>query len=96
MKILGLSYTVDRSRTMVDIGVLGRMNETKLMIQVASDLTAQQATSTMLHEIIEAINSALKMDFTEHTVRLLEVSLYQVLSENGVNLEPLMRESEEE
>lgn len=90
MKILGYNYTIDRSRSNDDIGTFGRHNGISFQIQIASDLTQQQAESTMLHEIIEAINFAMNLELGEHNIRVLEASLYQVLTANGVDLSGLL------
>ena len=43
-----------------------------------------QQESTLLHEIIEAINFNYKLDLTETQIHGLETSLYQVLKDNNL------------
>jgi hypothetical protein len=91
LKILGYNYTIDFTGASHDTGVMGRTISYRQAIEVASGLTAQQAESTILHELIEAINFHLRLDMQEHLIACLETGIYQVLTDNGVSLAPLLQ-----
>jgi hypothetical protein len=82
--------------TEADIGSMGRMHGGSLVIQVANDLDPQQTQSTLIHEIIEAINFHLQLRIRHEVVSALETGIYQTLVNNGVDLSPLLKEEEEE
>ena len=67
-------------------GNVGFCNFDKKLLQVAGDVDIDVQNSTILHEIIEAINYHLEIKLEEAQIKQLEVGLHQVLSENGVNL----------
>lgn len=91
MKILGYDYVIVQDGLSDDIGANGRCHINRQRIQVPSDLAPQQLTSTILHEIIEALNYHLELGL-EHRVRMsLEAALYQTLTAAGVDLEVLRK-----
>ena len=92
MKILGYSYQVQRSGHSDDLGASGRCHQLKQTIQIASNLTKEGAQSTLLHEILEALNYHLQLELGEGVIMSLESGLFQVLADNGVDLSPLLRE----
>jgi hypothetical protein len=94
MKILGYDYRLIKEATFEKIGAAGRLHSNLQEIQIASNLVPQQVASTVLHEIIEALNYHLQLDLNHNAIMSLEASLYQVLTDNGIDLEPLTRELE--
>ena len=90
MKILGYNYTVDRSKSQDEVGAMGRFHAKSQAIQIANDINQQQDESTMIHEAIEAINYHLGLELEHKDITALEAALYQVLTDNGVDLAPLM------
>ena len=90
IKILGYDYTVISNEDIANMGAWGRCHQPSLTIHIANDLVQQQLESTLLHEIIEAINTALELGLQENCIMSLEASLYQVFRDNGVSLEPLL------
>lgn len=92
INILGYQYTIDRSKTVDEIGALGRYNHKSLTIQIARDLEPPVVTATLLHEIVEALNYCLELNLEHAKITALETGLWQVLSENGVNLGPLLKD----
>ena len=90
--ILGHPYTVVRDKTTNEIGASGRLFTANGEIQVAKDLCPTQATSTILHEIIEAINWHCELRLKHAAIMTLESTLFTILTSNGVKLEPLFRE----
>jgi len=93
MNILGYNYTVTADGEADIMGSYGRFHSKQhLQIQIASDLCAQQKMSTILHEILEALNYHLGLDLEHKIITALEAGLYQVLTENGVDLIPLAKD----
>jgi hypothetical protein len=86
MNILGYEYTIDMTQREDQLGSLGRCSGKLLHIDIANDMNPQQTQSTMLHEIIEAINYHLQLHLEHGVIAALETSLYQVLTVNGVDL----------
>jgi len=92
MNILGYSYQLVEEGDADFIGAFGRKHVAKQVIQIAEDMVEQQRVSTVLHEIIEALNYHLELELGHNKVMSLEAGLYQVLTENGVDLNPLVKE----
>lgn len=90
MNILGYTYAVKRGATVDEVGAMGKMIPSSLTILVASDLTQQQIESTLIHEIIEAVNHALDLGLAHNQVCAVEVALYGALTAAGVDLSPLV------
>jgi len=92
MRIIGYDYTLIEDGDTDLIGGCGRLHSKKQVIQIASDLAPQQRCSTVLHEILEAINYHLQLSLGHNVVMSLEAELFGVLTCNGVDLQPLTRE----
>ena len=91
VKVLGYTYNVTEHSD-AEIGVFGRMRAKVQSLQIAYDLCEEQKVSTLLHEILEAINFHLELDLPHKTIAALETSLYQTLVDNGIDLSPLLEE----
>jgi hypothetical protein len=89
MKILGYDYIV-RGADLSGRGIIGQSRPDNLEILYAMGLTRQMQESTVLHEVIEAINYHLKLGLTEKQVMGLETGLYQTLTDTGANLSRLL------
>jgi hypothetical protein len=89
MKIFAYNIAVDRNGTQDEIGAFGKFLPKVMKIQIANDLCQQQAESTLLHEIVEAVNTIMKLDLGEQAIMILEASFYQILTENGIDLSEL-------
>lgn len=94
MKIFGYNYTIVEDGDSDLIGAWGRFHGKTQVLQIATGLTAQQRESTILHEVIEAANYHLELDLKHSTRMSLETALYQVLTDNGVDLSPLLPKEE--
>ena len=94
MNILGYSYQLVENVDSDFIGAFGRKHVKNQIIQIATDLVEQQRVSTVLHEIIEALNYHLELELEHSKIMALEAGLYQVLTENGIDLNPLIKELE--
>lgn len=89
MKILGYTYQIE----IVDSDVMdamGRFQARRQRLQIASDLVGDERLSTVLHEVLEALNYHLALNLRHATIMALEAGLYQVLADNGVDLNPLL------
>lgn len=89
MKILGYTYRIKRGSTVGEIDCCGRMHSRKQVIQIASDLTEEGEASALLHEVLEALNYHLQFGLDHKVLMALEAALFQVLTDNGVDLSPL-------
>lgn len=96
INVLGLPYMFVRAERTDMEGCLGRMWSDRCKIEVGRDLVGDQLISTTLHEIIEAGNAMLQIGLDERAIRNLEVLMFQVLKENGVDLSPLLEKVDDE
>lgn len=87
MKILGYTYTVTAEPFLGDMGDVSTAAQS---IRLDSRLPTQQMQSTLLHEIIEALNHALELGLTHPQIAGIEAGLFQVLNDSGVDLTPLL------
>jgi len=92
MKILGYDYRMEMDKPYSELGVMGRSHFSTQLIQMARDSGKQQMESTVIHEILEICNIALELELGHQTISILESSLYQALTANGVDLSPLLKE----
>lgn len=93
MKILGYTYKIIMEED--HDGALGRSHIARQIIRVSPNQASQQQESTMLHEIMEALAYHLHLELPsdQHRVIMpLEAALYQVLTDAGVDLSPLLNE----
>ena len=92
MKILGHNIDIVRDMTTDEMaGAIGRWVPTVMQIQVACDSCSEQRDTTLLHEVIEAINSMLKLELNEQQIMGMEASLYAIFKDNGVDLSGLWK-----
>lgn len=89
MKILGYEYEVERKGTADEIGGMGKFLGKPMKIQIATDQCREQEISTLIHEALEALNYHLALKLEHNVLMSLEAGIYQVLVDNGVDLEPL-------
>lgn len=81
LKILGHEYTVK----LVDLNEtdkFGSMNPNTNTIRINRNKAPSQQESTLLHEIIEALNCNLELGLDHKQITGLEAGLYQVLKDN--------------
>ncbi len=91
IKVLGYTYTIQNDKTQGEVGAMGRCHSDQQTIQIANNINGEAAASTLLHEIIEALNFHLKLEMNEQLVTALEAGLFTVLLDNGVDLLHLLR-----
>jgi hypothetical protein len=98
IKILGYYYDVIYSPPTEKGGMdePGRSHILKQIIILDPLVNIQAQQSTLLHEILEALNYHLALKLEHQSIMSLEAGLYQVLNDNGVNLSPLLNNSKKE
>jgi hypothetical protein len=89
MKILGFDYALTYSS---DSSYVGACSADKLQIYIDPAVPKQRKLETILHEVIEAVNVHTNLRLQHRAIVTLATALHQALSENGVNLSPLLRE----
>ena len=92
MRILGYDYKLIEDGDSDMIGTYGRFHAKTQVLQIATGLTQQQRESTVLHEILEALNYHDNLGLNDKTIMPLEAGLYQVLADMGMNLSLLTKE----
>jgi len=92
MKILGYHYSIERQQGDFEFNYMGFVNAKDHKIIISADVCIDQQISTILHEIIEALDYHLELCLDHQTIMLLEAGLYQTLKDNGISLEPLADE----
>lgn len=93
MKILGYEIAIISDRKMGEMGgTSGGFTSAQQYMQIATDLCEEQKISTILHEILEALNFYSELEIKHNIISSLEVGLYQVLKDNGVDLTPLAKD----
>jgi len=92
MNILEYRHTLIEDGDADVIGAMGRYHPRKQLLQVAEGLPPDQRTSTVIHEIIEALNFLLDIGLEENQKMNLESGLFQVFKANAVDLSPLLAE----
>lgn len=93
MNILGYNYLVENNDAFVELDTWFGLHKAKnLQLLIRSDLCTEQKISTVLHEIIEALNFHLQLKLEHTAITGLEAGLYQVLTENGIDLAPLAKD----
>lgn len=89
IKILGYNYKIRCVLPTDHLEGFGRQDAKRQVFQLANNLHSEQLVSTILHEILEALNYHLELKIDHNKLMALEAGLYQVLSDNGISLKPL-------
>ena len=97
MRILGYDYKLKYAPSMEDGGMdqAGRFHTVKQIINVDPDQHRQALESTVLHEVLEAINYHLQFALPHQTIAGLETALYSTLRDAGMDMSVLLKELEE-
>ncbi len=87
LKIGGLHYSVQRPDLIYEEGNtnLGEQQLLGLLIRINRKLPDDQQFSTLLHEILEAINQMFALELEHKQIDTLEAALFQVLEDNFPN-----------
>lgn len=86
IKILGHEFTI----MMVDLSeaeTYGYMNPNTNIMRLNKNKAQSQIDSTLLHEILEAVNHNLELQLAHNQITSLEASLYQVLKDNKLHFD---------
>lgn len=89
IQILGYTYTLaldDR-----EDASSGQCNTWAQTMRIARGQCRAQQESAVLHEIIEALDVHLELGLKHRVISQLEAGLFQVLTDNGVDLAPLIK-----
>lgn len=92
MKILGFDYSFERFEMAHEDDSFGRYCVKSQKILIAEGLHPQQEISAIVHEVLEVLDYHLDLTLGHQAVMALDASLFQILSDAGVDLEPLRRE----
>lgn len=86
IKILGYEYTVQQRSPPEGIPTdsFGGCDFAKGTIYCSKDIPSNLQESTLLHEILEALNYHLELGLKHSQITALEAGLYQVLKDNGI------------
>jgi len=84
VKIGGLSYKVEEKDLNKEEcnNNCGYCRTTEELIVINSELPDNVKESTLLHEIIEALNYNYQLELPHATIMTLEATLYQVIKDN--------------
>lgn len=86
LNILGYTYRVMLHGTRDELGAMGKTSMAEQKIYLADNMAEDALISTLLHEILEGINSHLELNVPHPAISALEVGIYQSLTANGVDL----------
>lgn len=87
INILGIDYLVvfdDDNEAIKDN--LGCVDLDHQIIYIRNSINDQMKVSTLLHEVIEAINFQLELNMPHRVICGIEVGINQVVTENSINL----------
>lgn len=62
----------------------GYCTPSELEIHISKDIRVEQQKDTLLHEVIEIINSENDLNLIHQTIQTLSTQLYQVLMDNNL------------
>jgi hypothetical protein len=98
LKILGYDYKVILAPS-VDAGGFhdaGNCSSLNQVIALAPGLNDQALASTLIHEVLEALNYHLSLELDHGTIMALETGLFQVLNDNGVDISVMLPKRKKE
>ncbi len=95
INLLGYKYKV-LVTDLTDSGYYGNFDGKKSIIKIEQTLCEQMRLSSLLHEIIEGLNWHLELKLEHPKLTSIETGLFEVLTSNGVDLSPLMKQEENE
>ena len=83
IKIAGVTYTIEAvSQLRAEENCSGRVLFNKAVIQLDDSLCAEIAGATLLHEVIEVINSENELKMSHRTIQSMATQLYGVVKDN--------------
>jgi hypothetical protein len=83
IKIAGVTYTIEAvSQLRAEEGCSGRVLFNKAIIQLDDSLCAEIASATLLHEVIEVINTENELKMKHGMIQSMATQLYAVVQDN--------------
>jgi len=84
VKIGGYTYDIEIDKTLaLKSGYQGTQCSNTLEIKIDGGIAQQNKESTLIHEIIEAINYHYELKLEHTVISTLESALYQVITDNS-------------
>lgn len=87
LKVLGYTYTIQQTEGPpegIPSDSFGGCDFANGTIYCSKDIHQDLQESTLLHEILEALNYHLELGLKHPQITALEAGLYQVLKDNGI------------
>lgn len=92
MNIFGFNYEMKYDHSSRAMDANGRLFPDSQEVQIANNISREQTISVVLHEILEALDFHMELNLEHNKITCLETGLFQVLTSNGVDLTPLLKE----
>ncbi|MBF0487885.1 MAG: hypothetical protein HQK98_06965 [Nitrospirae bacterium] len=80
----GLEYRVELVDPSFSTEHFGQLEQLKGLIRINKEISKDRQQTTLLHEILEAINSQYQFELEHGKIQGLEATLYQVLKDNNI------------
>lgn len=78
---------LDTSKTLEELdGNAGYWDSNNLTLSIAKNLPLELFNSTLLHEILEAINYHLELELKHNQIMSIEVGINKVLKDAGIDI----------
>ncbi|MBF0554123.1 MAG: hypothetical protein HQK96_06125 [Nitrospirae bacterium] len=84
IKIGGIEYRVELVDPSFSTEHLGQLEPLKCLIRINKEISKDRQQTTLLHEILEAINEQYQFELEHGKIQGLEATLYQVLKDNNI------------
>ncbi len=86
VKIGGLIFDVNYDSIAADRDVFGEISFMQQKITIDSGIKPDKQEETLIHEIVEAINSSYAIGLEHDKLTVLAYALHQVLKDNDIRL----------
>ena len=90
IKLFGYEYAIECKDSISEMDAFGRYHSKTLTIQIANNICPQQKVSTLIHEVLEAINYHLNVKLKHEAICQLETGLMDFLSSNNLVSDKLL------
>lgn len=96
LRIQGMNFSVEESEHVALTGIDGLVQFGAKKILISTGISFEMQRSTVLHEILEAINGMMELKLEHNQISSLECGLNQILSDNPDLLKLWMFDEDEE
>lgn len=97
IRILGFDYTISVEKNTEAVeGRMGLTDFERQIIYINEELTPEMQVSTLLHEILEALNFHFELGLKHKQISCIEAGFFSTLSDNDWNLDYVLTSPEEE